>query len=213
MTIPKAKSFLSVAVAALGVVLTAGKPAVAETMLDQFTVSEMGIAQVNDAGQCVVIVSVNSGAAGAVEVRTVGDASGAEKLYASIGSAEGIIKSSKIEAGTDFVIKRKLKAVTLGSPINELKAFHKAFVKEKTSSTAASAKHETDRLVMVGLGYDVAGVGSPQLAEYENIVLQKASTDEIKANATAKEEQYATLLTNAGINPATYLPLVPVNVA
>jgi hypothetical protein len=207
MTIAKANGYFAVAAAALGLVLTAGKPAVAETMLDQYTVRDMGIAQVNDAGQCVVIVTVNSGDAGADEIRVVGDANGAAKLYASIGSAEGIIKSSKIELTTDFTIKRKLKAVTLGSPINELKAFHKAFVKEKASSTAASAKHETDRLVMVGLGYDVAGAGSPQLAEYENVILLKASVDEIKANATAKEAQYATLLTNAGINPLTYLPI------
>ena len=65
MAIPKANAFILAAAAALGVTLTAGRPAVAETMLDQYIVKKMGIAQVNDAGQCVVIVTVNSGAAGA----------------------------------------------------------------------------------------------------------------------------------------------------
>ena len=204
--ISKANAFLVAAAAALGVTMTVGRPAVAETMLDQYTVKDMGIAQVNDAGACVVLVTVNSGVSGADEVRVVGDNSGAARLYAAFGAVDGIIKSAKIDANTDFTLKRKLKAVVIGDPVAELKALHKAFVKEAASSSATHAKQETARTVAVGLGWNVS-VGTPQREAYDDMVTVLASVTELNDHANVKKAAYAALLTAAGISPVTYLPI------
>lgn len=206
--IPKANSFIAAAALALGVTLTAGRPAVAETMLDQFTVKAMGIAQVNDAGQCIVIVTVNSGNAGADEVRVVGDFGGAAKLYTSIGMTDGIIKSAKIVETTEFKVKRKLKLATLSDPISTLKNLHKAFVREAASSLETKTKRAASIAAGVVLGWDVMAADTAEKREDVEMRAQLASVTETNDNANAKVTAYATALTNAGINPVTYLPIV-----
>ena len=208
MSIPKANAYLLAAAAALGVSLTAGRPAVAETMLDQFTVRQMGIVQVNDAGQCVVIVTVNSGAAGADEIRVVGDFGGNAKLYTNFGAADGIIKSSKIEATTDFKIKRKLPDVALSDPISTLVKMHKAFKAEGVKAAASKVAKEAEISASVVLGWDTMAADTAEKKEHVQMLLQLGTITETKTNADTRLAALTTALTNAGINPVTYLPIV-----
>ena len=205
--IPKANGYFAFVAAALGVSLTAGRPAVAETMLDQYTVSSMGIAQVNDAGQCVVVVTVDSGAAGANEVRVVGDFSGAAKLYTNFGAADGIVKSAKINASTVILIKRKLKEVSLSDPVSELKRLHKAFVAEASKSLAVKTKLTTAKNVATGLGWPAAAADTAEFKEFAQISTELDSVTEVNNNANTKVTTYSAALTTAGINPVTYLPI------
>lgn len=205
--IAKGNAFTSIALAALVVSVTVGKPAVAETLLDQYTVKSMGIAQVGGAGKCLVVVVVNSGDAGADETRFVADNSGAIKLYGSIGAVEALIKSCNVVSATVFNIKREATAETLATPTNELKAIHKAAVKELASSTVTFNKQEVERVAAVGVNWDTAAVGSLKRSTYDDMLLVLASVNEVKTKAAARVTTYAALLTAAGINPATYLPI------
>lgn len=207
MTIAKGNAFKAAALAALGLVATVGRAAVAETLLDQYTVKSMGIAQVGGAGKCLVVVTVNSGAGDSDEVRFVADNSGAIKLYGSIGSVEALIKSAKVEPTTVFTVKREAPEEVLQTPTNELKAIHKASVKELATSTATAAKQEIERAAAQAIGRDLEPLGSLKRTDYDDMVLVLASVNEVKTKAQARVTQYATLLTNAGINPATYLPI------
>lgn len=207
--IPKANGYLAIAMAALGVSLTAGRPAVAETMLDQLTVSNMSIAQVNDAGQCVVFVTVNSGASGADEVRVVGDFNGAAKLYTSFGHADAIIQNAKISAASVITIKRKLKAQTVADPVTELKRLHKSYVAEKTKSATVKTAKTAAIAAAVVQQWNTEAPDTAQFQAHAQLVTELASVTEVNDNATAKAATYGTALLNSGIDPVTYLAIVP----
>ena len=203
----KGKTYVAFAVAALAVV-PAAKSAFSETLLDQFDVKSVSIAQVTDSGACLMFVTVPTGAGGADEVRVVGDASGQVKLYGTAESATSAAKSAKLTETATIVFKRKEKAETLSTPSKELIALHKAIVKERDRFTLSIAALETER----GLGevalWNVALVGSAKRTAYDLMVEQLASQNEVKANAVVKAAAYATQLTTAGINPVSYLAIV-----
>ena len=206
--IPKANAYFLAAAAALGVAMTAGRPAVAETMLDQYTVSYFGIVEVVAGSKCMVVVGVNSGANGAVETRFVCDASGSAKLYSDFTAVKSVIESAKLGAGVQVKFERKLKAVTVGTPQATLIALHKAFTKEAASSSAIKAKLNTARNLAISLGWDALPATDANHIEYVEIDANFTSVKEVNDNAVGKVATYSALLTNAGINPVTYLPIV-----
>ena len=206
-SISKGNVFIAAAVAALGVSLTAAKPAVAETMLDQYTVKSMGIAQVGGYGKCLVIVTVNSGVNGADEVRVVADNKGSVKLYGSIGDVEALIKSCKVDASTVILIKRQSPVETLTSPVRELIKLHRDAVRTRDQAVANMAPLSVERSTAQGLNWDISAEGSLKRQTYDSMVLVLASIDESRANAATAATAYAAQLTTAGINPATYLPI------
>lgn len=203
----KGKTYVAFAVAALAVT-AAAKSAFAETLLDQFDVKSVSIAQVTDSGACLMFVTVPTGAAGADEVRVVGDASGEVKLYSTIALANSAANTAKLTAAAVVIFKRKEKLVALSTPSKELIALHKAIVKEREKFTASAAALETERALGELTGWHAELLGSVKRTAYDLMVEKLASQNEAKANAVAKATTYATLLTNAGINPATYLPIV-----
>lgn len=203
----KGKSYVSYAVAALAVT-AAAKSAFAETLLDQFAVKSVSIAQVTDSGSCLMFVTVPTGAAGADEVRVVGDASGQVKLYSTDSLAMSAAKTAKLTETATIVFKRKEKAGTVTTPSKELIALHKAIVKERDRFTLSSAALETERALGETTGWHVELLGSVKRIAYDLMVEQLASQNEAKANAIAKATAYATQLTNANINPVSYLPIV-----
>lgn len=203
----KGKTYVAFAVAALAVT-AAAKSAFAETLLDQFDVKSVNIAQVTDSGSCLMFVTVPTGAAGADEVRVVGDAGGEVKLYSTIQLAFSAANNAKLTETASVIFKRKEKAETLTTPSKELIALHKAIVKERDKFAASIAALETERALGETGGWNVALVGSAKRTAYDLMVEKLASQNEAKANGVAKATAYATQLTNAGINPVTYLPIV-----
>ncbi|MEQ1638916.1 MAG: hypothetical protein ABL903_19830 [Methylococcales bacterium] len=202
----KGKSYVAFAVAALAVT-AANKSAFSETLLDQFAVKSVSIAQVTDTGACLMFVTVPTGAAGADEVRVVGDSSGEVKLYTTVERANTAASTAKLTATATITLKRKEKIVALSTPSKELISLHRAIVREKLKFTASYAALETERALGQVTGWNVELIGSVKRTAYDLMVEKLASQDETKQNAIAKEAEYATLLTTAGINPATYLPI------
>jgi hypothetical protein len=209
-SIGKANVFMAAALAAMGVQEAAGKPPVIETLLDTYTVSNMHIAQVGGKGQCVAVVSVNTGENGAVENRFVAGADGAIKLYADFGAMQNLIKSCNVNETASFNLKREAPVEVLIAPSKELISLHKAAVKDITTYTKSSLDQSTAIAAGVGLFHDVAPVGSLKRRTYDDAVLVLASLNEVKTKATADAAKYATLLTAAGVNPVTYKPIVVV---
>lgn len=205
MSIPKANKFLLSAAASIGLVGVASY-AVAETMLDQCIVNKMDIVQVDDAGKCVAYATLLIG--GNVQKRFVGDASGGAKLYTDLSAVARVIKNVNAGAGAEFVYHRKLTVANISDPISMLKTLHKAFMREKAATALVVAKREASITVANGLGWSVLPEDREErqlLTQYEQELL---TLNEVLGNAVAKLAEYATLLTNAGINPATYLPIV-----
>jgi hypothetical protein len=203
----KGKSYVAFAVAALAVT-AANKSAFAETLMDQFPVKAVNIAQVTDSGSCLMFVTVPTGAGSADEVRVIGDASGEVKLYGSESLALSAAKTAKLTETATIVFKRKEKEGTATTPSKELIALHKAIVKERDKFTLSSAALETERALGEQTGWHVELIGSVKRTAYDLMVEKLASQNEAKANGVAKATAYATQLTNAGISPVTYLPIV-----
>lgn len=202
----KGKSYIAFAVAALAVT-AANKSAFAETLMDQFPVKAVSIAQVTDSGSCLMFVTVPTGVEGADEVRVIGDASGEVKLYTGIALANIAARNAKLTATATIVFKRMEKVQALTTPSKELIALHKSIVKERDAYGVRIVDIETERALGEVGGWNVELVGSAKRTAYDLMVEKLASLNEVKANAVAKAATYGTQLTNAGINPATYLPI------
>jgi hypothetical protein len=204
----KGKSYVAFAVAALAVV-AANKSAFAETLMDQFPVKAVNIAQVTDSGSCLMFVTVPTGVAGADEIRVIGDASGEVKLYSTIALAHAAGRNASLTDTAVVTFKRMEKVEALSTPSKELIALHKAIVKERDKFTGTIAALETERGLGEQGGWNVALVGSAKRTAYDLMVERLASQNEAKANAVAKATAYATQLTTAGINPfAPYATIV-----
>lgn len=203
----KGKSYIAFAVAALAVT-AAAKPAFAETLLDQFSVKSVSIAQVTDSGACLMFVTVPTGMEGTDEIRVVGDAGGEVKLYSTVALAHTAGRNAKLTETATVTFKRMEKVQTLSTPSKELIALHKAIVKERDAYGVKIVALDTERgLGEVG-GWNTELVGSAKRTAYDLMVEKLVSLNEVKANAVAKATAYATQLTTAGINPVTYLPIV-----
>lgn len=203
----KGKTYIAAAVAALAI-SAAAKSAFSETLLDQFPVSSIKIAQVTDSGACLMFVTVPTGAGGADEVRVVGDAGGEVKLYGAVALANTAVNNAKLTESATVVFKRKEKAGTITTPSKELIALHKSIVKERERFTLSVAALETERALGEVTGWNTELVGSVKRTAYDLMVEKLASQNEVKANAVAKAMAIAAQLTTAGINPTTYLPIV-----
>ena len=202
--ISKANSFVALAVAALAMPLTAGRGAVAESMLDNYTVKKMGIAQVNDAGNAIVVVTVNSGASGADETRVVSDNKGAIKLYTAVSSTDSLMRGARFIPTTDVIVKRKLKAQTIGDPVAELKASHKAFSKEVASSGVNKVNLTTSKNAAIAQQWDDVNVFAADTAQnlaYVDILLVLGVVTELNDYAVARKAALGAQLTAAGVNP------------
>ncbi len=202
----KGKSYIAFAVAALAVT-AAEKPAFAETLLDQFTVKSVRIAQVTQSGACLMFVTVGTGAAGADEVRVVGDAGGEVKLYSTVALAHTAGRNAKLNETATVTFKRMEKVYALSTPSKELIALHKAIDKERIAFGLKISALETERALGQTGGWDVELLGSVKRTAYDLMVEKLASMNEVKTNAEAKAAAYATQLTTAGISPVNYLPI------
>lgn len=197
----KANVFLSAAAVALGVTLTAGAVPVSEALLNDYTVKAVNIAQVDDAGRCVVIVTVAKDG-GADEVRAVAASSGDVRVFADFGGTSGLISKAKMNPACVVTYKRKLKEVNLGDPIAKLKQLYKSFKAEKATALKQKTDVASEITAVTALGYNTA-VGTPEAVEYADLLNKQTTITEWFDFASARVTALAASLTAAGVDPAT----------
>jgi hypothetical protein len=197
----KANLLLVAAAAALGITITVGAAPISEALLNDYTVKGVSIAQVDDSGRCVVIVTVQNGA-GDEQVRAVASASGDVRVYSDFGATAGLIKRSKLSETAVVTYKRKLKEANVGDPVASLKALYKSFKSEKATANNAKVMIASDITAAVAQGWDTAS-GTPEAVEFADYLKKQATVTEWYDYATARVTALAAALVAAGIDPVT----------
>ena len=190
------------ALAALGVALTAGAAPVSEGLLNDYSVKSVRIAQVDDTGRCIMIVSIDGGVDAPDVVRAVASSSGDVKLFADLAAAQALILRAKFAAGTVVTFVRKEKTRTLGDPIATLKALFKSFKAEKMVSEKAAVKIAASISAGTALAWNTA-VGTPEAVEFADYMAKQSTVSESVTFCAARVVALAASLTAAGIDPVT----------
>lgn len=197
----KNNSFIAFALAATGLALTAGAKPVSEGLLNDYTVSAVDIAQVDDSGRCIVIVGVTA-PGGTLETRVVCSASGDVKLFADFGAVEGLVKRAKLASGSLVSYFKKDKASSVGDPIAGLKSQYKSFKSEAAASLKAGQTITAKLVAAQALGWNTQ-TGTPEAMEYADLQDKGASVGEWNTFCAARVVALAAALTAAGVDPLT----------
>ena len=197
----KANLLLVAATAALGITLTAGAKPVAEALINDYTIKAVNIAQVDDSGKCVAIVTLAVGT-GPDVVRAVADASGDVRVYGDFGATQGLVSRANMNATCIVTFKRKLKESVEVNPLSALKSKYKAFKAEKMLADKNKLIAANNITAAVAVGYDTA-VGTLEAETYVDLLNKQATVVEWYDFAAARTAALAASLTAAGIDPAT----------
>lgn len=187
------------ALLALAVEVNAGP--VVEGLLNDYTVNSVHIAQVDDAGRCIMVVHCIDGG-GVPAYRVVASASGDVKLFADLAAAQSLILRAKFAPGAAVTFKRKEKTRTLGDPIASLKTLYKSFKAEKLVGEKANLATAGKIAAGAALGWNTA-VGTPEAFEYADYLAKLATVTESVDFSTARIAALAASLVAAGIDPVT----------
>lgn len=193
------------AVAALGVTLTEPVSPIADAMLNDVQVTAIGAAEVTDKGKCIVIASVTIN--GTPSVRPVSDSNGNVKLYADGAAVVALAKRSNLAGGQSVQIVKKVVQGNIGDPIAALKSKHKQAATESVTAAKPLATLTQQITGAESLGWNTSPEGSPEKAEYDDLVKRKATVQEWKDATDERVTTLAAALQAAGIDPVTYLPL------
>lgn len=184
-----------------GISLNAESPHVIEGLLNDYTVSNVMLAQVDDMGRCVMVVECQA-ADGPVKLRAVASSNGDVKLFKDLASAQALILRARFALGAGVTFYRKEKTRTLGDPIAALKALYKSFKAEKLVGDTAGAKIVALITAGTALGWNTA-VGTPEAYEFADYLEKQATVAESVLYAAGRITALAASLTAAGIDPAT----------
>ena len=193
--------------AATALSLTVSEPVkpIADAMLNDVPVSAIGAAEVTDKGKCIVIATVTIN--GAQEVRPVADSNGNVKLYADGAAVVALAKRSNLAGGQSVQIVKKAVQGNIGDPIAALKSKHKQAATESVTAGKPLATLTQQITGAESLGWNTSPEGSPEKAEYDDLVKRKETVQEWKDATDARVTALAAALTAAGIDPVTYLPM------
>jgi hypothetical protein len=197
----KANVLVLAAVAALGVNLTAGAQPMVEGLINDYDVSAINIAQVDDAGRCIVIVTATN-AAGVVQTRPVANSAGDVRIYADFGMTNSLIARAKLSAAAVVTYKRKVKAASLVKPLIALKQSYKAFKAENAVAVKAIAQINSDIISATAVGWNTA-VGTPEAETFADYGVMLLTVTEQKDYTQARVTALAAALTAAGVDPLT----------
>lgn len=198
----KNNALLAAAAAALGVTLTAGEKPLVVGMLNDLNITAMGAVEVNAAGKSIVIVSVLSADGLTTAIRPVADTSGSVKVFVDGAAVVALAKNANLAAGVKVQYVKAIATKTIGDPIAALKSKYKRFKAEALSSVKNLDKVTINKNAAVALGWDLA-TGTPENAEYLDLVDRLASINEWKAFNESQVVSLAASLTAAGIDPVT----------
>lgn len=201
----KNNQLLAAAALALGLTITAGRPAIAEGLLNDLTIKSMDAAEVSDgSGRVVVFVTVSEDVAGVPTdvVRAVADTSGNVRLFGDGSAVVALSKRSNIVPGTAVRFVRFTKPASVGDPIISLKAKFKRTKLENTQATAKKGELVAKQSAAASLGWDTA-VGTPENVEYLDIAARLVTVTEWETVTGTIKATLSAALTAAGIDPAT----------
>lgn len=196
----RANIFLAAAVASLGLTLTVGAKPVSEQLLNDYIITGMSIAQVDDSGRCVVIVSIKDGA-NPDKVRAVAATTGDVRVYSDFGATAGIIARAQMVDGASVTYIRKLKeSQSSGDPVAKLKALYKSFKNEKAAALKQQTSLGVTIIALTQLGANTA-VGTPEAYDYADAVSKQVTVTEWYDFATARVTALALSLVAVGVDP------------
>lgn len=197
----KTQAFVAAAATLAGI--SAGA-SVLESTLDNMTINGLKISEVSDGSrQCVVFAGVVAN--NATTYRPVCDGSGNVRLYGDVAAAANLAKKTNIGNG-DVQYFKVVAQTSPGNPVKRLIAQHKQITAENTRVTAVKDALASEKTAAEGLGWNTS-VGTPERAEYDDMVLRLAALNEAVSVSGARKTALGTALTNAGISPTTYLPV------
>lgn len=197
----KANNYVGAAALALGVTVAANASPICEGLLNDLQVTAFGAAEFDATGKVIVIVQVPDGDGGTVN-RPVADSVGNVRLYGDAAAAVALAKRSYLASGLDVRIVRQPRTATVGDPIVALKAKYRTYKREAASAAGSATQLATKKTGAEALGWDTS-VGTPERAEYDDLVKRAASVGEWKAQTDGVVTTLAAALTAAGIDPAT----------
>lgn len=196
----KNNTLIAAASAALGMVVTVGATPICDGMLNDVNVTAFGAAEVDATGRVLVLVAITDGAE--TVIRPVADTLGNVRLYVDGNAAVALAKRSSLASGLQVKFVKMDKTAAIGDPVVALKSKYKRFKAEALSSSKQSATVTGKKTAAEALGWDIA-VGTPENAEYGDIVARLATITEWKNFNDAKVVALAASLVAAGIDPAT----------
>lgn len=201
----KNNQLLAAAALALGLTITAGRPAIAEGLLNDMPIKAMDAAEVSDgSGRVLVFVTVSEMVGGVPTdvVRAVADAVGNVRLFGDGSAVVALSKRSNIVPGTVVRFVRFVKPASVGDPILSLKAKYK---RSKLENITAAAK-KTDLLAKQSaaesLNWDTQ-IGTPENVEYLDICSRVETVNEWQNITAGLVMTLGTALAAAGIDPMT----------
>ena len=192
----KNNAFVALAALALGLTVTVGVGPVCEGLLNDYPVDTFGAAEIDASGRVLVLVTVDG------EVRPVADAMGNVRLYGDGNAAIALAKRSNITTGVEMKFVKMAKQAAVGDPILALKSKYKKFKAEALVSLKQSQTISAKLAAAEALGWNTAE-GTPEGAEYADMVVRQGSIGEWKSYNDTKITTMAASLTAAGIDPAT----------
>lgn len=197
----KANNFLASAAVALGLTLDATAGPVAEGLMNDYTVSTFGFAEVDSTGRVLAIVSIDVG--DGVKVRPVADSLGNVKLFSSADGAVALSKRTKMSSAVPVTYKRFVsQSGSVGDPVAALKSKYKASKVEEATAIKQQAVIAQKIAAAEALGWDTA-TGTPEGDEYADLVKRAATVDEWLTKTSEKKTALAASLTAAGVDPLT----------
>lgn len=199
----KTNGLKAVAAAALVLTLTAGAAPVAYGLINDYSIKAVGIAEVTDKGQCVVVITM----AGALVtdpdvVRVIGTTSGDVRVFGDLAAAMAVVKNAKLTGNAVVTVKRREKTGSVGDPIATLKKRFLSFKKERDSAVVIKTELTAEKVAGEALGYQNE-VGTPERAYYDDLIVKISSVEEWRAFSDAQVVALAAALTAAGVDPLT----------
>lgn len=195
----KTQAFVAAAAALAGV---AAGASILESSLDNVTVNGLKVTEVSDGSRnCLIFANVVAN--GNTTYRPVCDGAGNVRLYADVTAAAGLAKKTNIGAGSVEYFK-VVPQTAVGDPVKRLIAQHKQITAENTRVNEKKDEITAKKTAAEGLGWNTS-VGTPERAQYDDYLLVLAALTEGVTLSAARKTALGDALTNAGINPATYL--------
>jgi leucyl aminopeptidase (aminopeptidase T) len=177
-----------------------------EQLLDNLQgITAMKIVETDAQGRAVLFYTTGSGQTAVTKVVT--DTKGDVRIYGDASSAMSAVKRAKVGSTVAVTVRKFDVSVSVGNPTQALIAAHKASVKEVANALASRTEINRSKVSAEAQDWNTQ-VGTPERAEYDDIVTRLSIVDEWKAAMETRVTALATALTAAGISPTTYQPTV-----
>lgn len=194
------KNAIAAAAALSASITVAGQTA--EPMLDNVGgITAMRIVETDAKGNCVLFYTVGA------DTKVVADLKGDVRVYGDLSLALGAVKRSKVGSAVAVSVRKFDPVVNIGSPVASLINLHKNAVREAASALTNANAIAVGKTAAEAQAWNTQ-VGTPERAEYDDIVARMAVVTEWKTSIDARVLALAASLAAANINPVTYQPAV-----